>query len=66
MMKSYTLYIVNSKNGFAKDLSIQAKSPEHARHLFEKVYKRENEFVMCIYPSEFNKWNQILNYQKLL
>lgn len=55
MLKFYILYIVNLKTGFSKDLTIRANSTEHARSLFERFCKMENEFVMCIYPLELNK-----------
>lgn len=54
MLKFYTLYIVNSKTGYSKDISIRANTAEHARCLFERFCKKENELVMCIFPSELN------------
>lgn len=54
MLKFYTLYIINSKTGISRDLSIRANSSEHARSLFDRLCKHDNELVMCIYPSELN------------
>lgn len=51
-MKFYTLYIVNSETGSAREMILKAKTSEHARSLFERFIMKKHETAFAIYPTE--------------